>query len=142
MAFNEFVAVLDHWLDSDSITPLDCWIDAANARLVSVEGGVRCSLDVLDPYEASAPQRLHNILEQGAASVACHCEGALCLDPDSQSLALVHWLAAPVTTDQLLALLQSLANQRAAMLSLMSKALLEPGAAPSRSGSPAWHPGV
>lgn len=63
MAFNEFVAVLDHWLDSDSITPLDCWIDAANARLVSVEGGVRCSLDVLDPYEASAPQRLHNILE-------------------------------------------------------------------------------
>ena len=142
MEFSDFIAVLTQWLTVQAPTPLDCWIDDANARLAHIDGGIRCSIDVLDPYDASAPERLMGILGQGAVCVACQCDGALGIDPDSQCLVLVQWMARPCATEQLLALLQSLANQRSAMLSLMHKTLFDSGAGQPRSVAPTLHPGV
>ncbi|MGY2289756.1 type III secretion protein [Pseudomonas sp. SDO528_S397] len=142
MEFNDFVAALTQWFDLRTVTPLDCWIDDANARLAHVEGGIRCSMDVLDPYDASAPERLMSILGQGGASVACHCDGALAIDPESHCLVLVFWLAPPCNVPHVLNIVQSLANQRAAMLSLMHKTVFDSPRAEPRSVTPTWHPGV
>lgn len=142
MEFNDFVAVLAQWFEARTTIPLDCWIDDANARLTFVEGGIRCSIDVLDPYDASAPERLQGILGQGAVCVACHCDGALAIDPDTQCLVLVHWLASPCACGHVVGLLQSLANQREALLSLMHKTSFAPAPGQPRSVLPTWHPGV
>lgn len=142
MEFNDFVAVLAQWFEARTPTPLDGWIDEANARLTLVEGGIRCSIDVLDPYDASAPERLQGILGQGAVCVACHCDGALAIDPDTQCLVLVHWLAPLCTCEQLLALLQNLANQREALLSLMHNSPFAPASGQPRSVLAPWHLGV
>lgn len=142
MEFSDFVAVLTEWFEQPGGAPLDCWIDDANARLSRVEGGLRCSIDVLDPYDASAPERLAAILSLGGASVACHCDGALAMDPESKCLVLVYWLALPCPIDAVLGILQSLANQRGAMLSLMHKSVLDSHPAESRVVTPNWLSGV
>ncbi|BBP74624.1 type III secretion protein [Pseudomonas gingeri NCPPB 3146 = LMG 5327] len=143
MEFSDFTAIVVQWCEQSSGTPLDCWIDDANARLVAIEGGVRCSIDVLDPYDAADPERVTALLNQGAASVACHCEGALAIDPDSHCLVLVSWQPRPCPPQRLLERLENLANQRAAMLSLLRTTL--DSLAASASGRPtlhSWQPGV
>lgn len=142
MEFSDFVAVLSQWFEHPGGAPLDCWIDDANARLSPVDGGLRCSIDVLDPYDASAPERLMAILSLGGASVACHCDGGLAIDPESKCLVLVYWLALPCTVDAVLGILQSLANQRGAMLSQMHQSVLDSHPAESRAVTPNWLPGV
>ena len=82
------------------------------------------------------------ILGLGGASVACHCDGGLSIDPESQCLVLVYWLALPCAVDAVLGILQSLANQRAAMLSLMHQSVLDSHPAESRAVNPNWLPGV
>lgn len=141
MEFSDFSARLNRWLDDCSVAPLDCWVDDANVQLAWVEGGIRCSIDVLDPFDASAPDRLMSILGQGGASVACRCPGALGTDPQSQCLVLVHWMAPSSPVEALLEVLQTLANQRAAMLSLMHKTLFDSPSAESRLATN-WHTGV
>ncbi|WP_434698148.1 type III secretion protein [Pseudomonas sp. D1-1] len=141
MEFSEFSAGLTRWLDDRSVAPLDCWVDGANVQLAWVEEGVRCSIDVLDPFDASAPDRLMGILAQGGASVACRCPGALGTDPQSQCLVLVYWMSPPGSVEALLGVLETLANQRAAMLSLMHKTLFDSPSAESRLATN-WHTGV
>ncbi|RMS13266.1 Type III secretion protein HrpG, partial [Pseudomonas coronafaciens pv. garcae] len=104
-------------------TPLDCWIDEANARLAVIGDGVRCSIELLDPYDADDPQRLEALLSEGGASLACACEGAFAIDPQTRCVVLISWIANPCRLDDLLAHLESLANQRAALLSLMQNAI-------------------
>src|SRR5690606_38055967 len=106
------------WCAASSL-PLDCWIDDANARLAMMGDGVRCSLEVLNPFEASDRQRLEAVLGQGGAGLACACDGAFAIDPDTHALVLVNWQRSPCSADQLLASLERLANQRAALLSLL-----------------------
>ncbi|MDP9782283.1 type III secretion protein [Pseudomonas fluorescens] len=141
MEFSDFRARLNLWIDEPSVAHLDCWVDDANLQLAWVEGGIRCSIDVLDPFDASAPDRLMGILGQGGASVACRCPGALGTDPQSQCLVLVHWMAPPSSVEALLGVLQTLANQRAAMLSLMHKTLFDSLSAESLLATN-WHTGV
>lgn len=141
MEFSDFSARLTLWLDEPGGAPLDCWVDDANLQLAWVEGGVRCSIDILDPFDASAPDRLMGILGQGGASVACRCPGALGIDPQSQCLVLLHWTAKPSSIEPLLGILQTLANQRAAMLSLLHKTLFDSVSVESRLAIN-WHTGV
>lgn len=119
MEFSDFADILGQWSMQLAATPLDCWIDEANARLAVVGDGVCCSIELLDPYDASDPQRLEALLSQGGASLACSCEGALAIDPQTRCVVLISWMPAPCNSDQLLNRLESLANQRAAMISLM-----------------------
>lgn len=119
MGFNDFSAILAQWCELRPLTPLDCWIDDANARLAIVGDGVRLSLDVLDPYDSNDPQRLAALLSHGGASVACDCEGALAIDPESQCVVLLAWLDGSCSPAVVVRRLESLANQRSAMLSLM-----------------------
>ncbi|RON40060.1 type III secretion protein [Pseudomonas brassicacearum] len=143
MEFNDFVAVVTQWCEYGSGAPLDCWIDEANARLAPCEDGVRCSIDVLDPYDAADPDRLTALLIQSSAGVACHCEGALAIDPDSHCLVLVSWQAPPCSASILLQRLESLANQRAAMLSLLETSLGSVAKASlPRSTLNTWQPGA
>lgn len=142
MEFSEFSARLNLWLDEPSAAHLDCWVDDANVQLARVEGGIRCSIDVLDPFDASAPDRLMGILGQGGASVACRCPGAFGADPQSQCLVLLHWMPPPSSVEALLGVLQTLANQRAAMLSLMHKTLFDSSTAESRLATTNWRTGV
>ncbi|UZE25645.1 type III secretion protein [Pseudomonas sp. B21-056] len=123
MEFSDFADILDQWSRQLPATPLDCWIDDANARLAVIDGGVCCSIELLDPYDASDPQRLAAVLGQGGASLACSCEGALAIDPQTRCVVLISWMAVPCNRDQLLSRLESLANQRAAMLSLTQATL-------------------
>jgi hypothetical protein len=143
MAFSDFTAILVQWCEQRPLTPLDCWIDDANARL-SVHGeGIRLSLDVLDPYDGSDPQRLDALLGQGGASVACACDGALGLDPETRCVVLLSWLPDPCAPESLLDRLESLANQRAAMLSLMQTSMRNATALASpRAILDTWQPGV
>lgn len=102
---------------------MDCWVDDANARLADCGQGVRCSLELLDPYDALDAARVQALLDEAGASLGCGCDGALAIDPDTDSLVLVGWLPEPCTQERLLALLESLANQRAALLVLMHASL-------------------
>lgn len=143
MEFSDFSAVISQWCEQNSPVPLDCWIDEANARLVLIEGGVRCSIDVLDPYDARDPARVSAILSQGGASVACDCDGALGIDPETHCLILLNWLPGLGSADILLARLEALANQRAAMLSLLDTYLRDsPVSLPGRGKNNSWQPGV
>lgn len=120
MEFNEFSAVLEHWLAQRSPEPFECWIDDAQARLALLGDGVRCSLEVLDAFDCMAERLLDGILHNGAAGLACGCNGALAIDPDSYCLVLVEWCQASCDSATLLASLEGLANQRATLLSLMN----------------------
>jgi hypothetical protein len=142
MEFSEFTAILAQWCEQRPFTPLDCWIDEANARLAIVGDGVRLSLDVLDPYDGSDPQRLEAVLQQGGASVACACEGALAIDPDTRCVVLVSWLPGLNDPAQLLNRLESLANQRGAILSLMQTSVRNGTFASPRTTLNHWQPGV
>lgn len=119
MEFSEFTEIVGQWSAQRPAMPLDCWIDDANARLAVVGEGVRCSIELLDPYDAGDPQRLEALLGEGGASLACACDGALAIDPQTRCVVLVSWMANPCSLGDLLDRLESLANQRAAMLSLM-----------------------
>ncbi|WP_342652663.1 type III secretion protein [Pseudomonas sp. F3-2] len=142
MEFSEFTAILAQWCERRPLTPLDCWIDEANARLAIVGNGVRLSLDVLDPYDGSDPQRLEAVLQQGGASVACACEGALAIDPDTRCVVLVSWLPGLNDPAQLLNRLESLANQRGAILRLMQTSVRNGTFASPRTTLNHWQPGV
>ncbi|WP_296262356.1 MULTISPECIES: type III secretion protein [unclassified Pseudomonas] len=143
MEFSEFNAILAQWCEQRPLTPLDCWIDDANAQLTVLANGVRISLDVLDPYDGSDPQRLEALLGQGGASVACACSGALAIDPGSRCVVLISWLANPCSQLDLLDRLEQLANQRAAMLSLMQTSMRHAAASSSpRATLKTWQPGV
>lgn len=142
MEFSEFTAILAQWCELRPLTPLDCWIDEANARLAIVGNGVRLSLDVLDPYDGSDPQRLEAVLQQGGASVACACEGALAIDPETRCVVLVSWLPGLNDPVQLLNRLESLANQRGAILSLMQTSVRNGTFASPRTTLNHWQPGV
>ncbi|WP_110949823.1 type III secretion protein [Pseudomonas bohemica] len=143
MEFNEFTAILAQWCEQRPLTPLDCWIDDANARLAVLGNGVRISLDLLDPYDGSDPQRLEALLGQGGASVACACSGALAIDPDTRCVVLLNWLANPCSQTDLLNRLEQLANQRGAMLSLMQTSMRHATASSSpRATLNTWQPGV
>jgi hypothetical protein len=142
MEFSEFTAILAQWCERRPLIPLDCWIDEANARLAFVDNGVRLSLDVLDPYDGTDPQRLEAVLAQGGASVACACDGAVAIDPHTRCVVLVSWLPDPCDPARLLNRLESLANQRAAMLSLMQTSMRNATAASSRVPLNTWQPGV
>lgn len=143
MEFSEFAAILGQWCEQRPLAPLDCWIDDANARLMVLGNGVRISLDLLDPYDGSDPQRLEALLGQGGASVACACAGALAIDPDSRCVVLTSWLANPCSQGDLLNQLEQLANQRAAMLSLMQTSLRNATTSSSRRATlNRWQPGV
>jgi len=143
MDFSEFSEVLAHWCRLRPAIPLDCWIDEANARLASVGTGVRCSIDVLDPYDGSDQQQLNALLSQGGASVACACDGALGIDPDTQCVVLLSWLPDPCSPVDLLSRLESLANQRGAMLSLLKTSMHTAASSPSeRTTINTWQPGV
>ncbi|MCF5804594.1 MULTISPECIES: type III secretion protein [Pseudomonas syringae group] len=123
MEFSDFTEILGQWVAQRPATPLDCWIDEANARLAVIGDGVRCSIELLDPYDADDPQRLEALLSEGGASLACACEGAFAIDPQTRCVVLISWIANPCHLDDLLAHLESLANQRAALLSLMQNAI-------------------
>jgi hypothetical protein len=138
MEFSEFTAVLAQWCEQRPLTPLDCWIDEASARLVSAGNGVRLSLDVLDPYDDSDPQRLEAVLRQGGASVACACDGALAIDPETRCVVLLCWLPDPCDPVRLLNRLESLANQRAAMRSLVRTSMSSATALPPRATLNIW----
>jgi hypothetical protein len=143
MEFSDVTAILAQWCALRPLTPLDCWIDDANARLAVHGNGVRVSLDVLDPYDASDPQRLAALLGQGGASVACQCDGALGIDPESRCVVLLVWLPDPCGVDEVLQHLERLANQRAAMLSLMQTFMRNATAASSpRATLNTWQAGV
>ncbi|MFJ3485270.1 type III secretion system chaperone [Pseudomonas sp. NPDC090202] len=143
MEFSEFSAILAQWCERRPLTPLDCWIDDGNARLAVVGQGVRLSLDVLDPYDGSDPQRLEALLVQGGASVACACEGALAIDPETRCVVLLDWLADPCDAPRLLERMERLANQRAAMLSLLQTSMRDAtaGSLP-RATLNTWQAGV
>jgi hypothetical protein len=142
MEFSEFSAILVQWCKRRPLVPLDCWIDDANARLAVSGEGIRLSLDVLDPYDGSDPQRLAAVLVQGGAGVACGCEGRLAIDPETRCIVLVSWVADPCHPTQLLERLERLANQRAAMLSLMQTSIRSATASSSRSTLNTWQAGV
>lgn len=142
MEFSDFTDILDQWSRQLAPTPLDCWIDDANARLAVIGGGVCCSIDLLDPYDANDPQRIGALLSQGGASLACSCEGALAIDPQTRCVVLVSWLPAPCNADHLLDRLESLANQRAAMLSLMHAAIHNQAPSSGRTNLNHRQPGV
>jgi hypothetical protein len=143
MEFSDFSAVISQWCEQNSPAPLDCWIDEANARLVVIEGGVRCSIDILDPYDARDPLRVAAMLSQGGASVACDCDGALGIDPDTHCLTLLNWRPGPGSPEALMDRLEGLANQRAAMLSLLETYLRDSAVSvPRRGTNNAWQPGV
>lgn len=143
MEFSEFTAILAQWCEQRPLTPLDCWIDDANARLAVLGHGVRISLDLLDPYDGSDPQRFDGLLAQGGASVACDCAGALAIDPQTRCVVLLNWLPDPCTQADVLNRLEQLANQRAAMLSLMQTSMRHATAPSSpRATLNTWQPGV
>lgn len=143
MEFSEFCEVLTHWCQLRPAIPLDCWIDEANARLASVGPGVRCSIDVLDPYDGSDAQQLSALLSQGGASTACACDGLLGIDPDTQCVVLLDWLPNPCSPADLLRCLGSLANQRSAMLSLLqTHRRTTASSLPGRARINTWQPGV
>jgi len=143
MEFSDFTAILAQWRELRTLTPLDCWIDDANARLSVLGEGTRLSLDVLDPYDSHDPERLEALLGQSGASVACACEGSLAMDPETRCVVLVSWLPAPCSPSHLLSRLESLANQRAAMLSLMQTSMRNATAKSSpRATLNTWQPGV
>lgn len=142
MEFSEFTAVLAQWCERRPLTPLDCWIDEAKARLAIARNGVRLSLDVLDPYDGSDPQQLEAVLGQGGASVACACDGALAIDPETRCAVPLSWLPDPCDPARLLNRLESLANQRAAMSSLMQTSMYSATALSSRATLNIWQPGV
>jgi len=141
MEFSEFSDVIAQWCEASAL-PLDCWIDDANARLAEMGGGVRCSLEVLNPFEASDQQRLQAVLSQGGAGLACACDGAFAIDPDTHALVLVNWHRAPCSVDQLLASLERLANQRAALISLLHVSIREAAIIAPQPPFNALHPGV
>ncbi|WP_080466170.1 type III secretion system protein HrpG [Pseudomonas syringae] len=124
MDFSEFEKVVGLWRDQRPASPLDCWVDDANARLEMVGGGVRCSIELLDPYDANDPQRIEALLSHGGASLACACDGAFAIDPQTRCMVLVSWMPGPCSLADLLNRLESLANQRAALLSLMHTTLV------------------
>ena len=126
MEFSEFTEILGHWWRQRPAEALDCWIDDANVRLAVLDAGVRCSIELLDPYDAIDPSRLDGLLHELGASLACCCEGALAIDPFTRCVVLVSWLSSPCQLEQVLALLESLANQRAALLSLLQASLVRP----------------
>ena len=147
MEFSEFTSILAQWCEQRPLTPLDCWIDDANARLAMLGpeglGGVRISLDLLDPYDGSDPQRLDALLAQGGASVACDCSGALAIDPETRCVVLLCWLPNACTPAEVLSRLEQLANQRAAMLSLMQTSMRHATTLSSpRATLNTWQPGV
>lgn len=142
MEFSEFADVVTQWCAEPTI-PLDCWIDDANARLAEVGAGIRCSLEVLNPFEASDLQRLEAVLSQGGAGLACACDGAFAIDPDTHAVVLVNWHPSPCSGEQVLGSLERLANQRAALLSLLHVSLREAATiAPQRQIFNALHPGA
>lgn len=55
MDFSEFEEVVGLWCDQRPATPLDCWVDDANARTEVLGSGVRCSIELLDPYDTNDP---------------------------------------------------------------------------------------
>lgn len=124
MEFSEFSDVIEQWCAAPAL-PLDCWIDDSNARLALVNDGIRCSLEVLNPFEASDRQRLDAVLEQGGAGLACACDGAFAIDPDTHAVVLVTWQRLPCSGSELLNTLERLANQRAALLSLLQVVIRE-----------------
>ncbi|KPB77006.1 type III secretion system chaperone HrpG [Pseudomonas cannabina] len=124
MDFSEFEEVVGLWCDQRPATPLDCWVDDANARLEVLGSGVRCSIELLDPYDTNDPQRIEALLSHGGASLACACDGAFAIDPQTSCMVLVSWIPDPCSVADLLNLLESLANQRAALLSLMHTTLV------------------
>lgn len=142
MEFSEFSDVIEQWCAAPA-QPLDCWIDDANARLALVNGGIRCSLEVLNPFEASDRQRLYAVLGQGGAGLACACDGAFAIDPDTHAVVLVNWQRLPCTGNELLNSLERLANQRAALLSLLQTSIREAASsAASHSTFNALHRGL
>ncbi|KAA8695942.1 type III secretion protein [Pseudomonas syringae pv. tagetis] len=123
MEFSDFTEILGQWAEQRPATPLDCWIDDANVRLAAHVNGICCSIELLDPYDAADPQRLEALLSEGGASLACACEGALGIDPETRCVVLVSWIPDPFHLNDLLSRLESLANQRAALLSLMQTSI-------------------
>lgn len=143
MEFSEFNEILERWSEQRPGIPLDCWIDDANARLAMVGNGVRCSIELLDPFDASDTQRLAALLSQGGASLACACDGALAIDPQTRCVVLLSWIPGLCRPNQLIERLESLANQRAAMLSLMHSSVRhQPPAASGRATLNHRQPGV
>jgi len=143
MEFSDFKQILDHWSSQRPPSALDCWIDDANARLARTDNGITCSIELLDPYDSQDPQRLESLLSQGGASLACGCYGALAIDPQTRCCVLMCWLPSSCSVDDLLDRLESLANQRAAMLNLMHATLGSP--VPLSTGHSTlnhWQPGV
>ncbi|CAM3058365.1 type III secretion protein [Pseudomonas floridensis] len=132
MDFSDFAQVVGQWCDQRPVTPLDCWVDDANARLEVVGDGVRCSIELLDPFDANDPQRMEALLSHGGASLACACDGAFAIDPQTRCMVLVSWIPNPCNVNDLLERLESLANQRAALLSLMHVTIVD--TAPGFSG--------
>jgi hypothetical protein len=135
MEFSEFSEILGRWWRQRPDVALDCWIDDANVRLTALPEGVRCSIEVLDPYDALDPPRLDGLLGEAGASLACGCEGALAIDPVSGSVVLVSWLPNPCSVEQGIGLLERLANQRAAMLGLLSASLLQQASGAASGGT-------
>ncbi|KPY01338.1 HrpG [Pseudomonas amygdali pv. mori] len=119
MDFSEFAEVVGQWCDQRPATALDCWVDDANVRLEVVGHGIRCSIELLDPYDANDSQRIEALLSHGGASLACACDGAFAIDPQTRCMVLITWIPNPCNLADLLDRLESLANQRAALLSLM-----------------------
>jgi len=143
MEFSEFREVLALWCQLRPAIPLDCWIDEANARLSSAERGVRCSIDVLDPYDGSDVEQVSALLSHGGAGIACACEGALGIDADTHCVVLLIWMADPCTPADVFNCLESLANQRAALLALLKTSSRTTVSSPGgRTTINSWQPGV
>lgn len=114
MAFSEFTLALEAWCDSGYQASLECWVDDAQFQISLLRHGLRCSLEVGQGWD---PERVSALLSEAGAGVACGCLGALTFDPQTHALVLVEWRPLPVEAAQILASLEGLANQRAAMLS-------------------------
>ncbi|WP_419199138.1 type III secretion protein, partial [Pseudomonas syringae] len=95
MDFSEFEEVVGLWRDQRPASPLDCWVDDANARLERVGGGVRCSIELLDPYDANDPQRIEALLSHGGGSPAGGSERALAIDSPTRCMGSGSWVSWP-----------------------------------------------
>lgn len=108
-----------------------------------LDEGVRCSIDLLDPFDATDSQRLDILSTYCGASLACGCHGVMAVDPDTNCVVLIATVTGLCDPGDLLSCLESLANQRAALLSLMHTLIRT--SAPDRSGRMTlnfWRPGV
>ena len=115
MAYSEFSQALETWCGSGYPASLECWVDDAQFQVSLLRDGLRCSLEVCGGWE---PERISALLSEAGAGVACGCRGALTFDPQAHALVLVEWCPLPGDAEHILACLEGLANQRAAMLSL------------------------